>query len=346
MLRFLYTNRICFSFVLVFEVACLLVTSCSVLTYSMILSETIPAVLQNVLGLQVSRTQTLVGVTLTVILPLCLLRDLASLAPFSLVGIMAMMYTSAAMVLRWLTGAYQLPLDPEAAPTLASSLAAHLKPSFGSKGWNAVFSSQSAILISMLSTAFMAHYNAPKFYWELKDRSVPRFLTVVRVSFLGALMIMALVAAAGFGTFGAASSGLILNNYAVSDNVMALSRLAVTISLICSYPLAFVGVRDGVLDLCQVVDAFKRKSLFVPVTLGLLTVITTLAYYCRDISVIMALGGATWGNAVIYLFPAWMMIQLAKEKPHLESQVPAAFLTGLIGLVLATVGTSRALQKL
>lgn len=30
------------------------------------------------------------------------------------------------------------------------------------------------ILVSMLSTAFVAHFNAPKFYAELKDKSVRR----------------------------------------------------------------------------------------------------------------------------------------------------------------------------
>ncbi len=30
------------------------------------------------------------------------------------------------------------------------------------------------ILISMLSTSFIAHYNAPKFFNELKDRTVLR----------------------------------------------------------------------------------------------------------------------------------------------------------------------------
>ena len=74
--------------------ACLLVTSCSVLTYSMILSNTIPA-LASFLNpnWSLSATQGLLGITLVVLLPLCLLKNLKSLAPFSLLGIIGMVYT-------------------------------------------------------------------------------------------------------------------------------------------------------------------------------------------------------------------------------------------------------------
>lgn len=44
----------------------------------------------------------------------------------------------------------------------------------GGSGMN----SGALILVSMLSTAFVAHFNAPKFYSELKDKSVPRWVWV------------------------------------------------------------------------------------------------------------------------------------------------------------------------
>ena len=65
-------------------VACLMVTLCTVLTFSMILADTIPSILQTVAGIAIGRTAALLGVTVLVIFPLCLLRSLSSLAPFSL----------------------------------------------------------------------------------------------------------------------------------------------------------------------------------------------------------------------------------------------------------------------
>jgi hypothetical protein len=139
--------------------ACLLVTACSVLTYSMILADTVPSVIRTVTGFTVGRTYALLGMTTFILTPLCLLKNLKSLAPFSLVGILGMVYTATAMAARYLRGSYMAPNGK-----LLADLAVHLQPSFGAAGYKAVFSSNTAILVSMLSTAYMAHYNAPKFY--------------------------------------------------------------------------------------------------------------------------------------------------------------------------------------
>ena len=127
--------------------ACLLVTSCSVLTNSMIQADTIPSIIKAFTGIQVSRTTALLGVTSIVLLPLCLMRQLKSLAPFSLVGIFGMMYTSTVMMYRWMSNSYG-----KESSTLLTELAPHLWPKFGSQGWMAIFSPNAAILVAMLSS--------------------------------------------------------------------------------------------------------------------------------------------------------------------------------------------------
>ena len=126
--------------------ACLLVTCCSVLTNSMIQADTIPSILKAFTGITISRTTGLIGVTVTVLLPLCLLRELKSLAPFSLIGIFGMIYTAGAMTYRWLRQSYA-----SGAPLL-DTLAPHLWPKFGTSGWSSVFSPNAAILVAMLSS--------------------------------------------------------------------------------------------------------------------------------------------------------------------------------------------------
>ena len=86
-----------------------------------------------------------------------------------------------------------------------------------------------AILISMLSTAYMAHYNAPKFYWELSNRNASKYQAVVYQSFTIAILIMIIIACSGYNTFGMASQSLILNNYSMNDVYMSLSRWAVVL---------------------------------------------------------------------------------------------------------------------
>ena len=348
--------------------ACLLVTGCSVLSYSMILSNTIPALANFVnKNIEWTATQGLTGITLTVLLPLCLLKNLKSLAPFSLLGIFGMFYTCAAMVFRFFNGNYkQVEMITEGGSTVLlntgflNSLDATQLPKFGSKGAAAILSPNAFMLISMLSTAFMAHYNAPKFYWELKDATLARFNTVLSASFVGSFLLMATVAVFGFGTFGGASQGLILNNYSTQDTFMTVSRFAVTLSLIFSYPLAFVGVRDGVLDMLQVPMEKRTDGKMNVLTVLLLAGVTVLALLVNDLRLVMAFGGATWGNAVTYLFPTYMMYCYCKtlaakpkkskqeenEYQSLKKELPLTLMNGALGLVMGMIGTVRAIQSM
>ena len=206
-------------------VSCTFKTSCAVLAYSMILADTSTSLLQTA-GYTVARTPALLAVTSMILLPLCWMKNLSSLAPFSLLGSLGMGYTAIAMAIRYFGKSYAT-----GGPFV---VAKHLAPKFGTQGASAAASPSVFILISMLSTAYMAHFNAPKFYTELKDNTIARFNTVVSSSFGIAIALFAAVASLGFLTFGSASNGLILNNYANADGLMSLSRIAVFISLVFS----------------------------------------------------------------------------------------------------------------
>jgi hypothetical protein len=127
--------------------ACLLVTCCSVLCNSMIQADTIPAIVQAATGHRLSRTTALWTITGTVLLPLCLLKELSSLAPYSLIGIFGMVYTSGAMTYRWWAASYTTPGAP-----LAAALAPRHLPHFGARGWESALSTNAAILVAMLSS--------------------------------------------------------------------------------------------------------------------------------------------------------------------------------------------------
>ena len=117
------------------------------LAYSMVLADTFSSLLET------SRNGTLLSVTLLVLTPLCLMKDLKSLAPFSLLGVMGMAYTALAMTVRWLDGSYSM--NGDQIGSLAAEVANHLRPKFGNLGVASVFSPNSLILICMLSTAYM-----------------------------------------------------------------------------------------------------------------------------------------------------------------------------------------------
>lgn len=94
----------------------------------MVLADTFKALLSSI-GIGVTRTHALLGLTSSVLLPLCLVRDLSALAPFSLVGITGMLYTAVAIGICYFGGAYAIP-----AGKLLTDLPSQLHPTFGSVG--------------------------------------------------------------------------------------------------------------------------------------------------------------------------------------------------------------------
>ncbi|KAL3925883.1 MAG: hypothetical protein SGILL_000095 [Bacillariaceae sp.] len=306
----------------------------------MILGDTFVSLFSTV-GIAASKVPVTIGLTGTVLLPLCLMKNLSSLAPFSLLGSLGMLYTATAMVVRYLGKAY--------APTgkFGMDMATSLRPKFGDVGASGIFSPSAAILVGMLSTAYMAHFNAPKFYTELKEKTLPNYYKVVSTSFAASISIFALIASVGFLTFGSNSSGLILNNYSTKDGLMSISRIAVAISLVFSYPLAFVGARDGVTNLLKMKSTPKVQN---ALTVGLLSAVTGLALIIPDVSFVLAFAGATLGNGLIYIFPAFMFRGAIKKKADAtvgqKREVKLAIGSAVLGTVMGLLGAKMAIASL
>jgi amino acid permease len=197
----------------------------------------------------------------------------------------------------------------------------------------------------------MAHYNAPTFYWQLKDRNADKYRAVVFHSFGWAVALMILIAGTGYWTFGSASQSLILNNYSPQDRFMSLSRWAVVFSLLFSYPLAFGGVRDGIFRVLGVPEERRTRALVQRYTVAILTVITFLASIMKDIRVVLSFSGATWGTLLSYVFPAFMVVGLSRQTPRRKNeaypstyQVRFAVVTAIVGLAMGVIGTMKAIQ--
>ncbi|KAL7573108.1 hypothetical protein ACA910_018789 [Epithemia clementina (nom. ined.)] len=184
----------------------------------------------------------------------------------------------------------------------------------------------------------MAHYNAPKYYWDLHNNTLHRFDGVVAASFFGAMKLVSIVAFTGFCTFGAASQGLKLNNYAMRDGLMASGRAAVALSVMFSYPLAFVGAKDGLLDLWRIPPRKRETRRHVqsldrsPVGSDFYSSSLPSRYphphvhECR----------------VIHIFPSIMILRGAAKYPELAPHYLPAALTAVLGLLLALLGLLQA----
>lgn len=297
------------------------------LSYSMILADTTVNLLAST-GVAVGRTPALLGVTGLVLAPLCFVKNLAALSPFSLVGLGGMLYTTVAMGLRYFGSAYA-----KGGAFFESQLAT---PVFGAAGAASAFSPKSLILMCMLSNAYIAHFNSPRFLKELKNNTMARFHQVIGWSFATSILLYSAITAFGFLTFGAASNGLILNNYANKDFLMSISRIAVAISVTCSYPLIFVGARDGIFDLFKVKQENRNDNITNKVTVALIAIVTLMASQLTDLGLVASVGGATFGTALVFIYPCIMFLK--QQTKRTAESIPAALIS-ILGLAMGAIGT-------
>lgn len=150
----------------------------------------------------------------------------------------------------------------------------------------------------------MAHYNAPRMYRELEGANRERFNVVTMLGFSCAAVLYALLGCFGFLTFGTASKGLILNNYAATDKLATLARLATGVGVVCGYPLGFQALRDCVAKLMGI-DNSKRENV-VTLTIALLVFVTGCALRLTDVGKVVGVGGALVGTLLVFVLPALM----------------------------------------
>lgn len=104
------------------------------------------------------------------------------------------------------------------------------------------------------------------------------------------------------------------------------------------------------MDLFKVPKEDRTNALLDKVTLILLSFITFAALKVKDLSFVLAFGGATLGNALIYIFPALMFRKAIKNmgdeaSAALKAEVNFTNLLGILGITFGGIGAYMAIQK-
>eukprot|EP01038_Epipyxis_sp_PR26KG_P006856 gene6856-9390_t len=274
------------------------------LAYSIIIGDSFSQIFSS-FGLPDALTQrsnVIVGLSSLFIFPLCSLKKLDALKYTSILGLLGTLYCAAFVSLRYLDGSYIQ------GGKFFSQISPALQPSFNARAVTQGFNPMIFMLISMIATAYVAHYNSPKFWVELKDKSIENFNKIVSVSFGFSAFIYIVVMILGFLTFGGHSTGFILNNYASSDKLATLARVAIGTGILCGYPLTFTALRDGVYDLLKINSSQSQESYFYPSTIIILGLITSIALKLKNVGKVVSLSGALIGSMLIYIIPAIMNI--------------------------------------
>lgn len=278
-----------------------------------------------------------------VLLPLALMPDLSSLAPVSVVGVGAIIYSAVFIIYRAVDGSYK-----EGGALLAETA---LKPAFDTLS-NTRVSVGSTLLFNCLLTAFMGHTNAVRFYNELQDRTPERFAGVVNFSFLASAAVYLVVMLAGYFTFGSVSTVPILSNYATTDMLCFFARLATFVSIISSHPLLFFSTRDvtiSTLKACGFTADFSPSSpRWRLISVVMLTLLTVAAVVTSDVGFVVSLNGALFGSGLIFCVPTAVFLSaLKKSDPKSalrastsKKEIGALHLIFAFGVFAALFGTT------
>jgi hypothetical protein len=199
------------------------------------------------------------------------------------------------------------------------------------------------LLVSMLSTAFMAHHNAPKFYWELEDNTLERYQLVVNTSFGISLLLFVAVASFGFGTFGTACKGLVLKHYATNGCQWHCRRLKFALWLstgLCWGPRWTVGFAPSKTNISKQCLAESNDS-------GFAGHYYLFGLFLERFAQIVGLERSDIGECGD-LSNAYLHVGVLFQndlKPELKSEVPWVVATGILGLFMGIVGAVRAIQS-
>ena len=308
----------------------------------MILADTFQS-LSSTINIEITRTESLLLITIIAILPLCLLKNLDALAPYSILGTFGIILTAICMGIRYFDGTYDSNLDGRYVHDLDDTL----RPSFGT--YNGSWSGGVLVFITMVYEAFVAHYNAPRFLTELKQPTMKRYGILVGIAFGSSSLVYIVMTAFGFLTFGGNCDGYILNNYSTNDPLATLCRVAIAFSVLFTYPIVFVGFRDGILDVLELPSSVQTSNRMNVLTVVLLVIITILAGFCRDLGFINAVGGGTLATAIVFVFPAFMFRAALRNRLEPttrkeEIEIMAVMVLMVVGVIMGVVGVYVLLQ--
>ena len=235
-------------------------------------------------------------------LPFSLMRNLDGLKYISYVALCATIFAAFIVVV-------QVIADPKSAKDDDGDIGDDVQwAGFPLGVWRAV---------PIVNVAFTAHYNGPRFFMELKERTLGNFHRVAAGALGGALLIYLLVAVCGYLSFGGATLGDVLENFRASYPLAIAARAALLAILLACFPKVQHSLRDGVVRLAynregagkeddgsNIMTADKLPTApYVGITAALVFAACTAGAVCSQVEVVLAYKGGIFGSLMVYILP-------------------------------------------
>ncbi|MCI4382117.1 hypothetical protein PGIGA_G00259990 [Pangasianodon gigas] len=279
-------------------------------------------------------------VTLVIILPLSLLKNLGYLGYTSGFSLLCMVFFLIVVIYK----KFQIPcpLPTDFINMTLSNTTAH--PNTTATAYNEdsckpkyfVFNSQTVYAVPILTFAFVCHPAILPMYEELKDRSRRKMQNVANVSFLSMFVMYLLAALFGYLTFHDMVEDELLHTYSKVfkfDVVLLIVRLAVLVAVTLTVPVVLFPIRTSVNHLLGVSKDFNwiRHTI---ITVALLAGVNALVIFVPTIRDIFGFIGASAAAMLIFILPSAFYIKLVKKEPMNSVQKIGAVLFLASGFVV------------
>jgi len=168
--------------------------------------------------------------------------------------------------------------------------------------------------IALFNGSFSAHYNAPTYYAELKNKSFSRYAQVTFISFAIGTALFTVFGLAGFARFGDQVQGNLLKGYDADDKLALLSWMCMGLSTVFVFPLSFQRMRASWTALVNKPGGIHASSQIPWTTIVLLAVCVYFGTAFTDIAIIKMIKGATLGVSIMFIFPGLAFLGIAKKE--------------------------------
>ncbi|XP_057647510.1 sodium-coupled neutral amino acid symporter 2 isoform X1 [Chionomys nivalis] len=285
-------------------------------------------------------------VSLVLILPLSLLRNLGYLGYTSGLSLLCMMFFLIVVICK----KFQIPCPVEplminetvnatsALALLASNMTSNATASDCCTPRYFIFNSQTVYAVPILTFSFVCHPAVLPIYEELKGRSRRRMMNVSKISFFAMFLMYLLAALFGYLTFYGQVESELLHTYSSvvgTDILLLIVRLAVLMAVTLTVPVVIFPIRSSITHLLCAAKEFSwwRHSV---ITVAILSFTNLLVIFVPTIRDIFGFIGASAAAMLIFILPSAFYIKLVKKESMRSVQKIGALLFFISGIVVMT----------
>ncbi|XP_065181033.1 putative sodium-coupled neutral amino acid transporter 11 [Sycon ciliatum] len=290
--------------------------------YTIIIGDTIPKVLEQAGagGVLINEMFIKFVVTVLVMWPLSLYRDIAKLGKVSFLAIMFIIFLCLVVLIRINNG----------------STATYDAPPFQFFNYNIAQS------LSIMTFAYMCHHNTFLIYSSLEAPSMQKYGRVVHVSVAAAAVVAFILALGGYITFRTSIRGDLLQNYCIGDTLVNVARVGYAFVVMFTFPIEMFVCREvlaiGYSWYNRIGSKAESLPFHVTSTLAVGVVILGIGIPVSKLDVVLEFSGALFGTPLAFVFPPACYLRATKGQSFNFKRIKACICL-IFGTVLTVLGT-------